>query len=66
MTLSEFCIRRPVATVLLSVALVIAGLFGYLGLPIAALPRTDFPVINVSASLPGRRRTQWPPRSRHR
>ncbi|HVK91490.1 MAG TPA: efflux RND transporter permease subunit, partial [Mycoplana sp.] len=53
MAVSEFCIRRPVATVLLSVALVIAGLFGYAALPIAALPRTDFPVINVSASLPG-------------
>ncbi|MDR6756804.1 HAE1 family hydrophobic/amphiphilic exporter-1 [Mycoplana sp. BE70] len=53
MALSEFCIRRPVATILLSVALVIAGLFGYAALPIAALPRTDFPVINVSASLPG-------------
>lgn len=53
MNVSEFCIRHPVATVLLSVALIMAGLFGYASLPIAALPRTDFPVINVSAALPG-------------
>ena len=53
MTISEFCIRRPVATLLMSVSLVIAGLFAYISLPVAALPRADFPVINVSASLPG-------------
>ncbi|MBZ7925653.1 efflux RND transporter permease subunit [Ensifer adhaerens] len=53
MPLSEFSIRRPIATALLSVALILAGAFSYLVLPIAALPRTDFPVINVSASLPG-------------
>ncbi|WP_425987685.1 efflux RND transporter permease subunit [Ensifer sp. R-19] len=53
MPLSEFSIRRPIATTLLSVALILAGAFSYLVLPIAALPRTDFPVINVSASLPG-------------
>ncbi|HEV7317849.1 MAG TPA: efflux RND transporter permease subunit [Ensifer sp.] len=53
MPLSEFSIRRPIATALLSVALILAGAFSYLVLPIAALPRTDFPVINVSATLPG-------------
>ena len=53
MNISEFCIRHPVATTLMSVSLVVAGLFAYLFLPVAALPRTDFPVINVSASLPG-------------
>ena len=53
MTISEFCIRRPVATLLMSVSLVIAGLFAYISLPVAALPRADFPVINVSATLPG-------------
>src|SRR5690606_41176643 len=53
MNISEFCIRHPVATTLMSVALVAAGIFGYLFLPVAALPRTEFPVINVSASLPG-------------
>src|SRR5215470_5215045 len=53
MNISEFCIRRPVATLLMSVALVIGGLFAFGLLPVAALPRTDFPVINVSAQLPG-------------
>jgi hydrophobic/amphiphilic exporter-1 (mainly G- bacteria), HAE1 family len=53
MNISEFCIRHPVATTLMSVAMVTAGLFAYLFLPVAALPRTEFPVINVSASLPG-------------
>ena len=53
MSISEFCIRRPVATLLMSLALVAAGLFAYTVLPVAALPRTDFPVINVSATLPG-------------
>lgn len=53
MNISEFCIRRPVATLLMSLSLVIAGLFAYSRLPVAALPQADFPVINVSASLPG-------------
>src|SRR3954469_14204359 len=53
MNVSEFCIRHPVATTLMSTALVAAGLFSYLFLPVAALPRTEFPVINVSAALPG-------------
>ena len=53
MNISEFCIRRPVATILMSVALIMGGLFAYSHLPVAALPRTEFPVVNVSASLPG-------------
>jgi HAE1 family hydrophobic/amphiphilic exporter-1 len=53
MNISEYCIRHPVATILLSVALVVGGVFAYGYLPVAALPRTDFPVINVSAQLPG-------------
>jgi hydrophobic/amphiphilic exporter-1 (mainly G- bacteria), HAE1 family len=53
MNVSEFCIRHPVATTLMSVALVAGGIFAYLFLPVAALPRVEFPVINVSASLPG-------------
>ena len=53
MNISEFCIRRPVATILMSMAIVMGGMFAYLQLPVAALPRADFPVINVSASLPG-------------
>jgi HAE1 family hydrophobic/amphiphilic exporter-1 len=53
MNVSGFCIRHPVATILMSFALVLAGLFAYRFLPVAALPRAEFPVVNVSAQLPG-------------
>ena len=53
MTLSELCIRRPVMTVLLSIATVIAGTVAYINIPVAALPSFNTPVISVSASLPG-------------
>ena len=53
MTLSELCIRRPVMTVLLSIATVIAGTVAYIKIPVAALPSFNTPVISVSASLPG-------------
>ncbi|MFC0284661.1 efflux RND transporter permease subunit [Camelimonas abortus] len=53
MNISEFCIRRPVATILMCAALLVGGLFAYRNLPVAALPRTDFPVISVTAQLPG-------------
>jgi HAE1 family hydrophobic/amphiphilic exporter-1 len=53
MNISEFCVRHPVTTTLMSIAVVAAGLFAYAYLPVAALPRTDFPTINVSASLSG-------------
>jgi len=53
MNVSEFCIKHPVATLLMSAALVLAGLFAYGQLPVAALPRAEFPVVNVSAQLPG-------------
>jgi HAE1 family hydrophobic/amphiphilic exporter-1 len=48
-----FCINRPVATTLLAIGLVLAGLAGYRMLPVAALPKVDFPTINVSAALSG-------------
>jgi hydrophobe/amphiphile efflux-1 (HAE1) family protein len=51
--LSELCIRRPVMTILMMVALLAAGIFGYRQLPVAAVPRVDFPTIQVSAQLPG-------------
>ncbi|MBN9549488.1 MAG: efflux RND transporter permease subunit, partial [Alphaproteobacteria bacterium] len=51
--ISEFCIRRPVATLLMSFALILGGIFAYKFLPVAALPSAEFPVVNVSASLPG-------------
>ncbi|MDQ9169739.1 efflux RND transporter permease subunit [Oxalobacteraceae bacterium R-40] len=53
MNISELCIRRPVMTVLLSIAIVVVGAFAYLGLPIAALPSYNTPIINVTGSLPG-------------
>ena len=51
--LSALCIRRPVMTILVMVSFVIAGLFGYKQLPVAAVPRVDFPTIQVTAQLPG-------------
>src|SRR6185437_1324025 len=53
MTLPELCIRRPVMTTLLMLAFVVFGLFAYRLLPVAALPRVDFPTIFVIAQLPG-------------
>ncbi|MFD1627624.1 efflux RND transporter permease subunit [Azospirillum griseum] len=53
MNLSELCIRRPIMTILLTAAMVLGGLAAYRQLPTAALPRVDFPVVSVSASLPG-------------
>jgi HAE1 family hydrophobic/amphiphilic exporter-1 len=53
MSLSELFIRRPVMTVLLNLAIVLAGVMAFRSIPIAALPSYDTPVISVSASLPG-------------
>jgi HAE1 family hydrophobic/amphiphilic exporter-1 len=53
MNLSAAAIRRPIATLLLSIALVLAGLVGYGQLAISDLPNIDFPTLQVSASLPG-------------
>src|SRR5215469_9547704 len=53
MNLSELFIRRPVMTTLVSVAIVIFGFAAYRFLPVSDLPNVDFPVIVVTASLPG-------------
>jgi hydrophobic/amphiphilic exporter-1 (mainly G- bacteria), HAE1 family len=53
MSVSEICIRRPVFTTLLMMIFLIFGLFAFRQLPISALPKVDFPTINVSARLPG-------------
>ncbi len=53
MNLSEPFIRRPVATVLLTIGLALSGIAGFMVLPVSPLPQVDFPVISVSASLPG-------------
>ncbi len=53
MTISAPFIRRPIATTLLAVAMLLSGAWAYTLLPVAPLPRVDFPTISVSASLPG-------------
>jgi len=51
--ISSFFINRPVFTTLLSLSFVIFGFFGYNKLPVGVLPDIDFPVIQVTASMPG-------------
>ncbi|MEX6231581.1 multidrug efflux RND transporter permease subunit MdtC [Providencia hangzhouensis] len=46
-------ISRPVATTLISVAITLCGALSFLFLPVSPLPQVDYPVINVTASLPG-------------
>jgi multidrug efflux pump len=46
-------IRRPVATSLLMLAIILAGLVGYKFLPLSALPQVDFPTIQVQTLYPG-------------
>ncbi|MCW6542721.1 multidrug efflux RND transporter permease subunit MdtC [Yersinia ruckeri] len=46
-------ITRPVATILLTLAITLSGIIGCSLLPVSPLPQVDFPVISVSASLPG-------------
>jgi multidrug efflux pump len=53
MHLSAPFIQRPVATTLLSLALLLAGSVAYSLLPVASLPNVDYPVIGASAGLPG-------------
>jgi HAE1 family hydrophobic/amphiphilic exporter-1 len=53
MNISEIFIRRPVATILLMLAVLIGGVWAYPQLPVAALPRADLPTITVSAQLSG-------------
>lgn len=53
MNISAPFIRRPVATTLLTVGLVLAGAIAFRLLPVSPLPQVDFPTISVSAALPG-------------
>src|SRR6201989_12861 len=53
MSVSEPFIRRPIATSLLGVALLIGGALGYWALPVSALPQGDFPTVQVTTQLPG-------------
>ncbi|MEO8103460.1 MAG: efflux RND transporter permease subunit [Betaproteobacteria bacterium] len=53
MNISELCIRRPIMTVLLNAAVIVAGVLAYNNIPIAALPQYDTPTIQVTAVLSG-------------
>src|SRR5712691_8016336 len=53
MNVSAPFIQRPVATSLLAAAILLAGAAAYTQLPVAPLPRVDFPTISVNAALPG-------------
>ena len=53
MNLSRPFVERPIATVLLTLGLALAGIAAYFVLPVAPLPQVDYPTISVSASLPG-------------
>ncbi|WP_398306854.1 multidrug efflux RND transporter permease subunit [Zoogloea sp.] len=53
MNLSRLFIFRPVATTLLTLAVVLAGAIAFRLLPVSPLPQVDYPTISVSANLPG-------------
>ncbi len=50
---SSLCIRRPVATTLVTLGMLLAGIAAFFLLPVAPLPQVDFPTIFVQANLPG-------------
>lgn len=52
-SVSAWCVEHPVATLLLTFALVLMGLIAFPRLPVAPLPQAEFPTIQVSAQLPG-------------
>src|SRR6202044_2735366 len=53
MNISAPFIRRPIGTSLLAAALLLSGILAFNLLPVASLPRVDFPVISIGAQLPG-------------
>ncbi|MBF0408992.1 MAG: efflux RND transporter permease subunit [Candidatus Riflebacteria bacterium] len=53
MNLAEICIKRPVFTVMITLALVVLGVFSYRQLGLDLMPKMDFPVVRVFATLPG-------------
>jgi multidrug efflux pump len=53
MSISAPFIRRPIGTSLLAAALLLSGILAFNYLPVSSLPKVDFPVISVGASLPG-------------
>ncbi len=57
---SRLFIMRPVATTLLMVAILLAGIIGYRALPVSALPEVDYPTIQVVTLYPVRARMSRP------
>ena len=53
MHFSEWFIRRPVGTSLLTVAITLAGAICYFLLPVSPLPQVEYPTVSVGAGLPG-------------
>jgi multidrug efflux pump len=53
MNISQPFIARPVATTLLTIGILLAGLLGYAKLPVSPLPQVDFPTISITANMPG-------------
>lgn len=53
MNITSHFIHRPIATTMLAVGLALAGIVAFRLLPIASLPKVDFPTISVTANLPG-------------
>ena len=53
MGFSKTFIDRPIATSLIMAAILLAGILGFSQLPLAALPKVDFPTVSVGATLPG-------------
>ena len=62
MNVSAPFIRRPVGTSLLAIGLFLAGIIAFQFMPVAAIPRVDFPMVSVSARCRAPIRPPWPPR----
>src|SRR3990167_7152860 len=50
---SRIFIIRPIATLLIMIAIVLAGLFAYYLMPVSSLPEVDYPTIQVITTYPG-------------
>ena len=66
MSISAPFIRRPIGTSLLAAALLLSGILAFNFLPVASLPRVDFPVIGVGAGCRALIRRRWHPRWQRR
>ena len=55
MNISEICIRRPVFTWVLAAVPFVLGLVSYFKLGVDLFPKVDFPVVSVTATMPGTR-----------